>query len=779
MAEMTPVDMRIADYLDDKLQTLDDFSSLDELLASVEDQRDQLQRQLDSTINELDYARSAQDVEEASLNERIAEFQQLQKKIDESVATASTAAAPTEAIQRLQEPLRKIQTVELAQSYLELLQDAHDLKTQALKKVVESPKAAIVPYGQLKGLADNMRKLHSAADEAAVHLVGYIETLATDLWAELKTATATQLETILAARKWPMVDPESEMDDEWILCVDKVLELQSSEILSAKHSVSLLPFDIMCKVFISEFEYHFMSDKPTSAAQSATTHCFPWFLATIEKWEDFFRDNLGYLMALKVKNTPVANNLVYVDPVCAFITTMLPAMQRKAELVLKEISGNGALLSRFIIALMDFDDSIRAKFNYDDGSPDGWAGLTTTILDKWFDPWFMAERKFAMERLQSIMEAPDSKTIDYDYGGAGKTKPTKGAVKVTDLLKSVTMQYQRVRKFKHRLKFLINIQLDIMDEYHDYLSNSLQAYQAMTSTVGRTLHGLTKEQAAALEGTGGMESLCKVYGSSDHIITTLKDWSNEEFFVALWYELHGRTKKNDHKRVTSGVSVEQVKDRISTAVDSETREGVLFDETIMAYTHRKKLAHELLVGAIVESHNKALRLYTGRLQWTTLLEDTADISSLSITPELETTLSTITRNLEFLSKILGSAPLRRTWRDALDKLQFSLWSDVLTRQNFTAYGAAQFARDVEAVCSVIERYIPGASSSINSLAEGSRLLNLPIESSEENPLTLKKVTDMVFTDNTEAKKVLSELGMENLSPVNARNILERRVETQD
>ncbi|KAL5614984.1 hypothetical protein BROUX41_005050 [Berkeleyomyces rouxiae] len=778
MAEMTATDMRIADYLDDKLQTLDDFGGLDELLASVEDQRNQLQQQLETTIQDLDRARIAQENREDDLNRRIVEFQQLQKQIDDSVAIASTASAPTEAIQRLQEPLRKIQTIELAQSYLELLQDAHNLKIEALEKVVESPKAAVVPYSQLKALAENMNKLHGAADEAAVHLVSYVNELATDLWLELKTRTAAQLEAILVARKWPLVDPESEMDDEWILCIDKVLELQSTEILSAPQPVSLLPFEVMCKVFISEFEYHFMSDKPTSAAQSATTHCFPWFLATIEKWEDFFRDNLGYLMALKVKNTTVAENLVYIDPVCALLTTMLPVMQRKAEMVLEEISNNGALLSRFITALMDFDDSIRAKFNYDDGSVEGWTGLTTIVLDKWFDAWFTAERTFAMERLQSIMEAPDSKTIDYDYGGSGKTKPTKGAVKVTDLLKSVTSQYQRVHKFKHRLKFLINIQLDIMDEYHDYLSNGLQAYQAMTSTVGRTLHGLSKEQAAALEGIGGMESLCKVYGSADHVITTLKDWSNEEFFVAMWYELHGRTKKNDHRRVTSAVTIEQVKDRISTAVDSETKEGVLFDETITAYTRRRTAANEFLIAAVVESHSKALKLYTGSLRWTTLIEDFTDVSSLSITSELETTLSTMTRNLEFLSKILGSAPLRRVWRQALEKLEFSLWSDVLTRQNFTAYGAEQFARDIGAISSVIERYIPGASSAISSLVEGARLLNLPTRAPEEGRLALQKATDMVFTDNIEAKKVLAQLGMENLSPVNARNILERRVENQ-
>jgi hypothetical protein len=68
--------------------------------------------------------------------------------------------------------------------------------------------------------------------------------------------------------------------------------------------------------------------------------------------------------------------------------------------------------------------------------------------------------------------------------------------------------------------------LAILDKYHNRLRDSLDAYQSITSTVGRTLHGVTKEQKAALEGTGGLESLCKVYGSAEHIILTLHGWSN-------------------------------------------------------------------------------------------------------------------------------------------------------------------------------------------------------------------------------------------------------------
>lgn len=152
---------------------------------------------------------------------------------------------------------------------------------------------------------------------------------------------------------------------------------------------------------------------------------------------------------------------------------------------------------------------------------------------------------------------------------------------------------------------------------------------------------------------------------------------------------------------------------------------------------------------------------------------------LTITPELDEPLRILRRNFDFLAKTLSTAAFRRVWRDALSKLQDLLWNDVLLRHSFTAYGAAQFHRDGTAISALIEHYITGGSSSLDSLHEGLRLLNLPVEASEEGALTLKEGSDRVFTDNDAARKVLEELELEALSPPVARKILLRRVENSE
>jgi len=138
-------------------------------------------------------------------------------------------------------------------------------------------------------------------------------------------------------------------------------------------------------------------------------------------------------------------------------------------------------------------------------------------------------------------------------------------------------------------------------------------------------------------------------------------------------------------------------------------------------------------------------------------------------------------NLDFLHRALGAAPLRRAWRAALDKIHEMLWTDVLMRQTFTAAGAAQFGRDVAAVLSLAERHgLAGGAAAMVSLREALLLLNLPVEPAEgDERLSLREASDRVFTDNAEAKAALDELGIESISPANARQILQRRLEASE
>jgi hypothetical protein len=236
---------------------------------------------------------------------------------------------------------------------------------------------------------------------------------------------------------------------------------------------------------------------------------------------------VGPILAAHFRGNILAGNSICVDPVAAFITALLPVLKEKVDGLLKEISNDPRLLSRFMHQLFEFDETLRTAFNYDAGNIDlGWKGLAWDVLDTYFDRWLQVEKDFALSRYQEIIKSPDS--IDYDSTTPGKTKYTVVATQVTDLLFNITKSYNQVRRFRNKMYFLIDIQAEILDQYLGRLSDSLDVYQTITSPLGRRLHGITREKQAEVEGIRGLESLCKVFGSAEHIILSLKEWSNEE-----------------------------------------------------------------------------------------------------------------------------------------------------------------------------------------------------------------------------------------------------------
>jgi RAD50-interacting protein 1 len=137
--------------------------------------------------------------------------------------------------------------------------------------------------------------------------------------------------------------------------------------------------------------------------------------------------------------------------------------------------------------------------------------------------------------------------------------------------------------------------------------------------------------------------------------------------------------------------------------------------------------------------------------------------------------------MAFLHRALATATFRRVWREAFDTLQDLLWKEVLMREKFTTLGAAQFYRDLTAIWAVIDKYIPDGSSSalgMPKLREGAQLLNLPVVA-RDGLMSLNTAYDRVYSDNMEARKVFDELGFSTLTYVDARLVLQRRVEVNE
>lgn len=551
------------------------------------------------------------------------------------------------------------------------------------------------------------------------------------------------------------------------------------------------------------FKYHFSGDKPTNKLDKPE-----YFLAHVidllNTYGGFFSSYFQPILDEKAQ--AVGSNLewnFYSAP-HAFITSLLPVIRHKMKAFLPQISNHPQLLSHFVHELMNFDNEVRESWNYlpDPYSDDNWKGMTWEVLTKqgWFDRWLEVEKDFALARYKDIIDTPESGQIDYEGVEVSATKPTKAAIRVNDLLETITDRYQPLSSFSQKLRFLIDIQITIFDQFHERLNSALEAYLAMTSTIGRTVQGADGQ--ASVEGVAGLERLCRVFGSAEYMEKKMQDWSNDVFFVELWTELQERVRQNkdEGRHVAGSMSVADVASRTSQAVTDEhhggTRGqyansyGALFDETASAYRQLRLRSESIITSTVSSNALSALKPYSRISTWATLSTvPSSTTASLPPSADLAPTLRTLSANISFLSRALGVAPLRRIIRQVLLPIQNSIWGNVLMRNTFSAAGAAQLISDVNHLCSVVDSAlgrVGHAGDSIRTmkkLNEGLLLLGLNAQkqdgTEEGNAVAAAGLWDVekrLFKDNESAREVLAELDVENLTEAEARTVLERRVE---
>lgn len=478
-------------------------------------------------------------------------------------------------------------------------------------------------------------------------------------------------------------------------------------------------------------------------------------------------------------------------------------LREKISLFLPQISNYPQLLSHFIHELMKFDREMRETWNYapDPYADDNWKGITWEVLTKqsWYDRWLQVEKDFALARYKDIIDTADSGEIDYDGMELTATKPTKAAIRVNDLLETITERYQPLSSFSQKLRFLIDIQITIFDQFHERLYSALEAYLAMTSTLGRTVQGA--EGQASVEGVAGLERLCRVFGSAEYLEKKMEDWSNDVFFVELWSELQDRVQQNrDNGRSVAGtMSVAEVASRTSPAVAHNNKgghtatssDGALFDETASAYRRLRLRSESIITSTLSSNILAALKPYSRVATWATLSPPSASAtaSPLSPTSDLAPAMRVLSAQLSFLSRALGTAPLRRVSRQLLLSIQGYIWDSILTKHTFSEPGAAQLASDVDYLCHVVDSALGPSNQAgislrtIKKLSEGLRILRLTtaeqegdVSTNEDVPLRLWDVEKRLFRDNESARGVLVELEIDSLSEAEARTVLERRVE---
>ncbi|KAK7528074.1 TIP-1 family-domain-containing protein [Phyllosticta citriasiana] len=818
---MADLQERAADFLNDKLQTLADLDALDHLLSETRSHHALLKQQLQQAERDAHEARHAANDHASSLRTQHADFQRVQSDVDRRLAIVTRSDTTDDAVSRFRGSMDKLLALDIAGRYTERLKEVDALSRNATTHLDSSDEAALSSYHQLKELNSRLGPLHEAAEGAAPHLIDHISRTTHHVRGQLKDAFAARLETVLKKIGWPK-RPETallgSLHEDWGKSVGNLLQLQKPELEAAENAkpgpVVLLPLEVLVQPLEMRFRYHFYGDKPTNRLDKPE-----YFLSHIadllNTFNDFMVANLQPILLERFRGSDLALNTIYIDATCAFITALLPMLRAKIFATLPQAASQPQLLSHWVHEIMNFDTNLREEWRYDGGyGAVGWKGLAWEVLvfQDWFDRWLHVEKEFALSRYQAIIDTPDSGELDYDSVDPGATKPTKAAIRVNDLLETITDRYKPLSSFSQKLTFLIDIQISIFDRFHERLRSSLEAFLTMTSSVGRAVQGISREEQTQLQGIAGLDRLCRVYGSADYLERAMRDWSDDVFFLELWEELQDRARRSTSAKLGRALDVSTVAERTSSTVGTDDEAGALFDETASAYNRLRVRSESVIIDVLVSNIREALRPYTRVNPWTTLSTATGSSSSvhlspsspLSITAELDPLLTSLSSSLAFLAKTLARAPLRRIARHCCAVIQTQLWDRVLMAHSFSTAGAAQFSADIAAICDVVDHWAGDgcAGSGLRKIREGVGLLGLPVrgargsasslannepsdegdaeaekrEDSDDAKLGLWEVEQRVFADNEKARAVLEELGFDSLSETEARHVLERRVE---
>ena len=316
----------------------------------------------------------------------------------------------------------------------------------------------------------------------------------------------------------------------------------------------------------------------------------------------------------------------------------------------------------------------------------------------------------------------------------------------------------------------------------------------MTSSIARTVQGISKEEQAKVQGVNGLDRLCRVYGSAEYLEKKMQDWSDDVFFLELWDELQyrARNKVKQDGFIAGDLSVADVAERTSSNIGSGEEAGALFDETAGAYRRLRVRTEEIIQENLNYDIRESLRPYGRVSSWASIGTDSQASASFSISTELDNPIQKISSYLTFLHKVIAHAPLRRICRHLSLVIQTFIWDHTILRNNFSTAGVAQLRRDIEAIWTTFDRYLgPGQGRlGMRKLSDALQLIGMPIKASDEKEsidsitspsnankvLSIWEVEKRVFRSNESARDVLEELNLRNLTESEARTILEKRVE---
>lgn len=496
----------------------------------------------------------------------------------------------------------------------------------------------------------------------------------------LKERFESQLKEFLKSENWPKSVPKD--DQRFVQLVSNMIVTEhAEENPSARGPEPLDTFRVLVEQLDIRFQFHFEGDRETNRLDKPEW-MFSHFITVVDEYYEMLTTTIQ--RALNEAERFKDRNGVH-----EFITALLQAVYRKLDKSFPQTVQDHKLLSHLVYETVAFDNQLKERYFYLPYGDDSWRGVSGDMLAKgdWFEKWLTNERETSRARYQEIIESNNAFSIDWEAVGPNETKPTVSAINLKDLLEGITEHYSSLRSVNYRLRFLLDIQIDLLDRYYEKLRDSIDAFDSMSSSLVRAVGGMSAESDKVVTGISGLERLCRIYGSLEYIASALETWGQDLFFLELWNDISTLSTKN--KRLDSKVS-QAVGDSSATIPENEDDEGTLFDETVASYNKLKHRVTLTISSVLKKELQHSMSDYFKSTVWKTDVKPTpGEISS-----KLNQPIKTMSKELAFLRSFHTRNDFILITRSFASDLSRYVWNYIIQSNQFTAQGAQQLSNDI-------------------------------------------------------------------------------------
>ncbi|KAG7098927.1 hypothetical protein E1B28_000822 [Marasmius oreades] len=614
---------------------------------------------------------------------------ELSELLQRLASVSSYGLAPTvlEDVEALHWNLKELESI---RGYVRLIEHALSLSEATINHLrdktasQDSINVATVPlYQDLQAFVSRVSATCSTSEDGdqMLHLISFLSRLLETTWLDMKQVLASPLLEAAEELKWPTpVNYDMFTADVRVKFERSFLRLLQLQRIGEQFEIpqgqtsgikgGLYPLGVLVQPISLRFKYHFEDDRQTNRPDKPEWY-FTHILNVIHDHRSFME---GTVQALVSASGYTALNAWH-----EFTVLVLPLLSRKLRRTVPLLLPHTSLFAHTIYQTLSFDASL-IELGFDvtktsvAGDDSKWPGLSEVILGQkeWFDLWIDGEKRFAEAQYNAIIGASDAWQIaDDDVGVDYDVKTTNSARRIKALTEQITERYSALPSFSHRTRFLVQVQLPILESYHGRISTSLDAFETLSSALIRAVPGalgvslgikddksINVDTQRLTTGIDGVQRLCKALLSAMYIATALKAWGEELSFLELWTEINHRAGLRAQAQANSALP------NPSTENNPET----IFEELIVSYHKLSQRTEDIIVQQISSEVEAALKVHFNAISSSPNSNTSTSAEEVALSQTLLGPLALLSAHLSYVRATLPRLNMTTLYRRIASRL---------------------------------------------------------------------------------------------------------------